>query len=105
MKFDIQLSDVTSIRLDIYAYNYGSRGQYGAIYVDLKEAYEYNNDLAAGYNYFENQTDFGFTEPTLTFERPLFTFNTKESKQFYNTLDWIPNFNISPNTLNNLKVY
>ncbi len=101
---NIQLSDVASIRLDVNGYKFGNNGGGGAIYVDLKESYEYDYDKI-GHNYFESEVSFGFTEPTLTFERPLFTFNTKESKQFYNTLDWIPNFTVLPKTQNTLRIY
>ncbi|WP_159021837.1 hypothetical protein [Formosa sp. L2A11] len=101
---NIQLSDVASIRVSPTAYVYGYQGAMGAIYVDLKEAYEYDRG-EAGHKYFVSNVDFGFTRPALDFERPLFTFNTKSSKQFYNTLDWIPNFDVSPNTSNSLQVY
>jgi|SRR5690554_2991668 len=39
------------------------------------------------------------------FEPSTLVFSTLKSRNFYETLDWIPNYNVFPNKSNTLKVY
>jgi hypothetical protein len=56
-------------------------------------------------NYFLSETDFGFTPSKIKFEAYPLIFSSKLSRSYYETLDWIPSFDLQPNTFNNLQVY
>lgn len=51
-----------------------------------------------------SDTEFGFSIPEANYTSPFFQFPSYGSKENFNTLDWIPNFEVLPNKYNSLKV-
>ncbi|KGL58620.1 hypothetical protein PHEL85_2884 [Polaribacter sp. Hel1_85] len=102
--YQMRLNQIASIAVNASGAGYGMRGGAGVISIDLKKGNE-KNKLKTNHNYFTSETDLGFTTSKPFFGNYPFQFSSLISQQFYETLDWIPYFNILPNKTNSLKVY
>lgn len=100
----LPLSEVASIKINASGAGYGTRGSNGVIFIDLKKGGE-NYKTTPNLNYYTSSTDFGFITSRPTFVASQLIFNSSTTSQFYETLDWIPNFNVLPNKSNTLKIY
>ncbi|MCX7549901.1 hypothetical protein [Xanthomarina sp. F2636L] len=100
----LPLSEVESLGVNATGAGYGMRGNNGVVTIELKKG---NNTYKRipNPNYYRSTTDFGFTKSKPIYEASLLQFNSSTSRQFYETLDWIPNFNVLPNKANSLKIY
>lgn len=100
----IPLSEIESLTVNASGAGYGMRGSNGVVSVVLKTGYE-NYKTKPNLNFYSSTTDFGFIPSRPVFEASQLIFNSSATRQFYETLDWIPNFNVLPNKSNTLKIY
>jgi len=52
----------------------------------------------------ESETEFGFSKPSLQYVNPELEFQSQISRNYYETIDWIPNFSVIPRIDNYLKI-
>ncbi len=52
----------------------------------------------------ESEIEFGFSRPNFKYISPQLEFQSQASKNYYSTIDWVPNFTVSPNIDNYLKI-
>lgn len=103
--YQMRLSEVASIKVNASGAGYGMMGARGVILINLKDGRELSKNLKVNHNYFKSETDFGFTPSISIFKNNLIKFSSLESKRFYETLDWIPYFNVESDKTNTLKIY
>ena len=100
----MRLNDVKSIKINISGAGYGLRGMAGVVSIESKNGTEQYKTIP-NENLFLSEVDFGFTPSNIKFEAYPLIFSSKLSRSYYETLDWIPSFDLQPNTFNNLQVY
>ncbi|CAM1341319.1 hypothetical protein [Tenacibaculum aestuarii] len=86
---------------------FGSRGANGVLIIKTKENKNKEKtkvELGAKRDVKYYDTDFGYTTPTKVYEKELISYMSASSERFYGTIDWIPNLDLNPNTLNILKI-
>jgi hypothetical protein len=102
---DINALDVKSIEINAMGASYGLIGANGVINVKTKAGVNYKNRRKSNA---KNQkifsTDFGFSSESKSFENYPLKFPNQDSKKYFATLDWIPNFIVKPNMDNYLKI-
>lgn len=101
---EMLMSQVASVKVNASGAGYGFRGGNGVISIELKKGHE-DIESQTNTSYFTSKTDFGFTSSNPVFEASTLVFKNSQSRRFYETLDWIPNFNVLPNKTNTLKIY
>lgn len=101
---NLSLSEVKSISVNPSGAGYGMRGSGGVIKIDLKDGAE-NFKTTPNPYYFNSTTDFGFTPSQSIFKNNQFVFNSQDSRNYYETLDWIPFYNVHSNEKNILKIF
>lgn len=78
---------------------------YGFPVIDLITDREYDKKKSIANTNIQNlKTVFGFNKPETRYEKPELQFTDKESANNYSTIDWIPNFEIIPESDNILKI-
>jgi hypothetical protein len=100
----INLYDVKSIKINALGAGYGMRGGSGVVIIDLKDGTE-DYVIVPNKKYFLSETDFGFSTSTIRYEKFNSVFSSKLSRSYFETLDWIPNLDLQPNTIQELQVY
>lgn len=108
----IRAQDVKSIRVNASGAGYGIAGSNGVIIVETNNLSGSKSTLtsideqsvSSSYDFKISETDFGFSQPSKNYTQSSLTFNNNISKTYFNTIDWIPNFTIKPNTSNYLKI-
>ncbi len=78
---------------------------YGVPIIDLITDRDYDAKVAPISPNIQNlKTAFGFNKPEAHYEKPELQYTDKESIDIYSTIDWIPNFEINPESDNILKI-
>ncbi len=101
---EIRLEAVKSIKVNALGAGYGMRGMNGVVLIELKkgtDAYVRKPNK----HYFTSKTDFGFSSSETAYEKFNSVFSSKLSRSHFETLDWVPNLNLQPDTTSILQVY
>lgn len=78
---------------------------YGIPIIDLITDREYDSKKPIANSNIQNlKTAFGFNKPQTNYEKPELQYTDKEAVGNYSTVDWIPNFEITPESNNILKI-
>ncbi|MDW5290058.1 hypothetical protein [Formosa sp. PL04] len=103
----MRLSDVKSIHINRTGTGLGMRGSNGSIDIITKNGNDFtkSNSTNKAPTTYTRVPDFGFSGASPYYLAPSLSYNTEESQQLYETLDWVPDYNVSPNTANTLKLY
>lgn len=80
----------------------GIYGQGGVISFYTKDGTYGDNSIRANKNIITSETDLGFNTAN-KYENSFMQFTDIISRKFYGTIDWIPNFEVSPTSTNHLK--
>ncbi|WP_452229295.1 hypothetical protein, partial [Lacinutrix sp. MEBiC02404] len=103
----INATEIAEAKVNASGAGYGLDGFAGVVILKTKgeiNPYKNTNNNTESTLKVEN-VDFGFTIPTANYANYDMQFPTKNSRIFYNTLDWLPNVNLKPNTDNTIRVY
>ena len=100
----MRLHDVKNIKINALGAGYGVHGGSGVVVIDLKEGIEDRVTIPSN-KYFLSSTDFGFSSSKPVYEAFNSVFSSKLSRSYFETLDWIPNVNLHPNSTQLLQVY
>ena len=102
---DINASEIDGeIEVNKSGAGYGIRGSNGVLIIKLKKIINLDRNRIKSTIVKSHNTDFGFKEASHSYQKSLLNYIDEESKEFYETFNWIPNFNILPNTNNLLKI-
>ncbi|WP_435138008.1 hypothetical protein [Formosa sp. A9] len=102
---NMRLNQVESIELNPNGSGYGFRGGKGVVAIQLKKGGENKIKTSGPSTSYTSLPDFGYTGSSPYYFPPALIFNTNTSQRFYETLDWVPNYNVLPNMSNELKLY
>ena len=100
----MRLFDIKSIKVNAIGAGYGLRGGSGVVIIDVKRGKE-DYSTAPNEKYFLSEIDFGFSFSTSEYEASNLIFNSTSSRSYYETLDWIPNVDLKPNSSNTIMVF
>ena len=100
----MRLFDIKSIKVNAIGAGYGLRGVSGVVIIDVKRGKE-DYSTAPNEKYFLSEIDFGFSFSTSEYEASNLIFNSTSSRSYYETLDWIPNVDLKPNSSNTIMVF
>lgn len=102
----ISAKDIIEIKVDATGAGYGLDGFGGVIILKTKLDTGYKHKYKKSEpNSKIGTTEFGFCIPKEKYSNHDLVFPTANSTKFYSTLDWIPNFELLPNTDNLLTVF
>lgn len=98
-------SSIETIEVNKTGAGYGIIGSDGVINITTKKGFSkknFKNQTIT--NQIVSQTEFGFSITTENYESFPLDFPDENSKIFFSTITWIPNFSINPNVSNYLKI-
>lgn len=100
----VYASEIDYVVLNINGAGYGSNYPNGVLHVVSKRGNNGEEQIAKNKNIKEFNTTFGFINPKEKYKLPDLAFSSQRTIDNFSTIDWVPNFNIEPNTHNLLKV-
>ncbi|MEJ6792992.1 MAG: hypothetical protein QNK89_09775 [Lacinutrix sp.] len=101
----IYAEEIEYVVLNINGTGYGSNFPYGVLHVVSKNGNNGEKLVAKNKNVKEFDTTFGFNKPKEKYELPEdLAFFSQSTIDNFSTIDWVPNFNVEPNTDNYLKI-
>jgi hypothetical protein len=100
----MSLEEVKSIKINALGAGYGLRGGKGVVIIELKKGMDAYVRKPNKY-YFSSKIDLGFSSSDTTYEAFNSVFSSKLSRSHFETLDWVPNLDLQPDTTSILQVY
>ncbi|WP_044398592.1 hypothetical protein [Lacinutrix sp. Hel_I_90] len=100
----ILASEIEYVVLNINGAGYGSIYPYGVLHIVTKKETNISAKPFNNKDIQENETSFGFNIQKDKYEMPELNFTSQKAIDNFSTIDWIPNFEITPNTDNLLTI-
>lgn len=100
----LNADDIDYVVLNINGAGYGSIYPNGVLHLVSKKGVKANSKRNINYNIQENDTKYGFNITKGKYELPELNFSSQKSIDNFSTIDWIPDFDIKPNSDNLLKI-
>ncbi|WP_034057916.1 hypothetical protein [Lacinutrix jangbogonensis] len=100
----IYANEIDYVVLNINGTGYGSNFPYGVLHVVSKNGNDLEKRVIKNRNIKEFDTKFGFINPKEKYKLPDLAFSSQRTIDNFSTIDWVPNFNIKPNSDNLLKI-
>ena len=100
----VYASEIDYVVLNINGTGYGSNFPNGVLHVVSKRGNNGEKLVAKNKDIKEFDTTFGFINPIEKYKLPDLAFSSQRTIDNFSTVDWVPNFNITPNADNLLKI-
>lgn len=100
----VYANEIDYVVLNINGTGYGAIFPYGVLHVVSKNGNNGEKIITKNKNVKAFDTTFGFIKPKEKYKLPDLSFSSQRTIDNFSTIDWIPNFNIKPNTDNFLKI-
>ena len=100
----IRADEIDYVSLNLLGAGYGALYPFGVLHISSKKGIESKPKPITNYKIQKNATNFGFIKSQKKYKLPELEFSSQSAMDNFSTIDWIPNFNIKPNSDNLLKV-
>lgn len=96
------VKDFDLVSINLSGAGFGITGSNGVINLLTKENISGKN--GDNLKIKKSDTEFGYSLPSITYENLFLEFQSQSALNYYGVLDWIPNYDVIPNTNNTIKI-